>query len=297
MLHDRVVRESPAMSDTFWLALGSIGTAASFGVIAWQSALTRKAVTVSHDALEVAQNALVINEAVAIDAARARLDAQAPAVSVRLTDVQWPPYAWSHVGMPVNPWPAGYEWHFPEKQDERTVLQARVVVQNHGNRHVNVEYEGDLVREVEHRPRPTASHALWPHQGNGVSPNLFLHKEFTIKELSENYEASLEGRPLPHRVTGIITVHDSRDSGVTDRWELELTGCPVRPHQSRTGVWLIDTDTDTGSEALAFASHPAFERTYWISRQRGQRLPDPTYGPGGRIGNRSLPPSSSPQLP
>ncbi|MFK0107904.1 hypothetical protein [Streptomyces sp. NPDC091217] len=282
------------MSDTLWVAIGSLGTAAGFGVIAYQSALMRKTVKVSQDALQVAQNALIASETVAIDAARTRLDAQAPAVSVRFTEVQWPPYAWSHVGMPVNPWPNGYDWHFPEKENERIVLQARVVVENRGDRYVNVEYDGDLVKKVEHRAVPATPHALWPQQGNGVNPNLFLQKDFTIKELSENYEAQQEGRPLPHRVTGVITVHDSRDNGVTDTWELELTGCPVRPHESRTGVWLIDHET--GSEALEFVGHPPYERTYWISRQRGKRLPDPAYVLDAS-GNPSLPSSSPPQLP
>ena len=282
------------MSETLWVAIGSIGTTAGFGVVAWQSYLMRKTFKVSQDALEVAQNALVASETVAIDAARTRLDAQAPAVSVRFTEVEWPPYAWTPSGMPVGHWPNGYEWHFPEKEDERIVLQARVVIENRGDRYVNVEYDGDFVKEVEGRDRPMTSHALWPQQGNGVNPNCFLQRDFTIKELSENYEARQEGRPLPHRVTGTIRVHDSRDNGATDTWEVELTGCPVRPNPSRTGVWLIDTDT--GSEALEYVSHPSFERTYWISRRRGQRLPDPAYAPG-TIGTPSLPPSSPPALP
>ncbi|MDX3067089.1 hypothetical protein PV518_33780 [Streptomyces sp. ND04-05B] len=282
------------MSETEWAAIGSIATAAGFLVVAWQSYLTRKAVKVSQDALEVAQNALVASETVAIDAARARLDAQAPAVSVRLTDIEWPPYAWTPSGMPVGHWPAGYEWHFPEKENERIVLQARVVLENKGDRYVNVEYDGDLVKEVERRPQPATPHALWPLQGNGLNPNLFLQKEFTVKELSENYEARKEGRPLPHRVTGTITVHDSRDNGVTDVWELELTGCPVRPHESRASVWLVDTDT--GPDAWEYVSHPPYERTYWVSRRRGDRLPDPTYTLG-TSSPQSLPPSSPPQLP
>jgi hypothetical protein len=38
----------------------------------------------------------------------------------------------------------------------------------------------------------------------------------------------------------------------------DLTGCPVRPHPSRSGAWLTDTD----SEVLEYDSHPACERTY-----------------------------------
>lgn len=152
------------MSETMWVATDSVGTTAGIGVIAWQSYLMRKAVKVSQDALEVAQNTLAASEAVAIDAARTRLDAQAPAVTVRFTEVQWPPYAWSHVGMPASPWPNGYEWHFPEKENDRIVLKARIVIENRGERYINVEYVGDLVKVVEGRARPATAHALWPNQ-------------------------------------------------------------------------------------------------------------------------------------
>ncbi|MFD3590405.1 hypothetical protein [Streptomyces sp. NPDC058683] len=152
------------MSETMRVATDSVGTTAGIGVIAWQSYLMRKAVKVSQDALEVAQNTLAASETVAIDAARTRLDAQAPAVTARFTEVQWPPYAWSHVGMPASPWPNGYEWHFPEKENDRIVLKARVVIENRGERYINVEYVGDLVKVVEGRARPATAHALWPNQ-------------------------------------------------------------------------------------------------------------------------------------
>ncbi|MCM2515794.1 hypothetical protein NC658_21445 [Streptomyces griseoincarnatus] len=85
--------------------------------------------------------------------------------------------------MPVSPRPRSYGWHFPEKGNDRIVLQARIVIENRGDRYVHVEYVGDLVKDVKSRTRPATAQALWPHQRNGVTPNLFLQKEFTIKEL------------------------------------------------------------------------------------------------------------------
>ncbi|MEU8869190.1 hypothetical protein [Streptomyces umbrinus] len=89
-------------------------------------------------------------------------------------------------------------------------------------------------------------------------------------------------------------MHDSRDNGATDVWELDLTGCPVRPHESRMCVWLVDTDA--AADSLEYDSQPPYERTYWISRRLGSRLPNPTYIPSAS-GWQSPPPSSPSQLP
>jgi hypothetical protein len=267
------------MSDTPWIAGQAVAGTLAFGAVAWQAYRIRQG-------NEVAQRALIASEAVAIDAARARLDAQAPAVSVRLTDEAWPPHRASQFGVIAGEWPAGYEWHFPAKESERIVLQARVLVENMDpNQYASVEYGDNLIREKEGRRQPVRPHVLWPRGQSTLSRNLFLQKDFTVKELSENYEARQEGRPLPHRVTGTVTVHERRDNGVTDTWELELTGCPVRPDRTRSGIWVVDTES--GVDSLEFESHPTHQRTYWLSRRRGERLPEPTYHSGDTKGPRS----------
>lgn len=266
------------MSDTPWIAAQAAAGFLAFGAVAWQAYRIRQGNQVAH-------RALIASEAMAIDAARARLDAQAPAVTVRLTEPAWPPHGASQFGVIAGEWPAGYEWHFPAKEDERIVLRARLDIENRNERHVCVEYDGDFVREKGGRRQPVRSHVLGRNQR--IGPNLYLQKDFTIKELSENYEARQEDRPLPHRVTGTVTVHDSRDNGVTDAWELELTGCPVRPDKNRSGIWLVDAES--GIDSLEFESHPTHQRTYWLSRRRGERLPEPTYRAGGAGNGHSLP--------
>lgn len=264
------------MSDTFWTALSACATAAAFIAVAWQSVLTRSAVV-------TAQRALIASEAVALDAARGRLDVEAPNVTVKISEVPWPPLAWTSHGMPVQPFPPGSDvWHFPEKENERLVLQAKVVVENKGAKHVSVEYGGDFVVSVDNRPRPATQHLLWPDgRGGSATNSLYLQGDFTIKELSENFEAHQAEQRLPHRVVGTVTVHDGRDNGVTDTWEVELTGWPVQPHEARGSVWHVTRDdlTDgSGSRSMIFQVQPSRERTYWISRARGQRLPEPMFG-------------------
>ncbi|MFD5065398.1 hypothetical protein [Streptomyces sp. NPDC058394] len=251
------------MSETFWAALSAIATSAALWVIAWQAILTRKSVQ--------------IQAAVALDSARARLDSQAPDVVVQLEDPTWPPLAWSHMGLPVNPWPHGHIWHFPEREHERIVLQTEVVVRHFHSGHLEVTFDGDLVDDIDGRPRPARSVLL---AGEDGEHRVLLYKDFTVKELAENYRAQQDRRPLPHCVQGTITVHDGRDNGVTDTWTLDLTGNPVQPHESRDGAWIVVPDhlTDgSGLRTLAYERRPARRRTYWISRQDGLELPAPQY--------------------
>ncbi|MEV7513199.1 hypothetical protein AB0O57_35120 [Streptomyces sp. NPDC091201] len=179
--------------------------------------------------------------------------------------------------MPVNPWPNGHKWHFPAAQDERIVLQAYIAVENIGQSHVTVDFQGDLYFVADERPIVTASRLLSSRESIW---SLVLQKDFTIKELSENYEARQEGRPLPHRVVGTITAHDGRDNGVTDEWHFELTGCPVRPVEERQGLWEVAASSrpnDSGEDLLEYEVQPPRRRTYWISRRRGEQLPEPSF--------------------
>lgn len=104
------------MSDTFWVALSSIGSTAAFGVLAWQGYLTRASLKVS--------------QLMTADAIRSRLDSQAPSIHLKLRTPPWEPLAWNSSGMPCNTWPVGHKWHFPAEQDgsNRLVLQQVLLI-------------------------------------------------------------------------------------------------------------------------------------------------------------------------
>ncbi|MFJ8509639.1 hypothetical protein [Streptomyces avermitilis] len=121
------------MSETFWVALGSIGTTLAFGGVVWQGYLTR--------------GALRVSQLMTADAIRSRLDSQAPGVTLKLSPPPWDPLAATNMGMPCNPWPNGHTWHFPAKQDgaNRLVLQQVLVLENLSDRRVQARFDGDLV--------------------------------------------------------------------------------------------------------------------------------------------------------
>ncbi|MFJ8010622.1 hypothetical protein [Streptomyces fagopyri] len=252
------------MSETSWVALGSIGTILAFGVVAWQGYLTRQALKVS--------------QLMTVDAIRSRLDSQAPKVTLQLSPPPWEPLAATNMGMPVNPWPPGHTWHFPAEQEgsNRVVLQQILVLENLSDRRVQARFDGDLVVADADR-RPAAADVILLEPGE-VSRDVYLQGEFTIKELSENYTAKQVGQELPHRVVGTVTVEDDRDNGCTDRWDLALTGCPVEPVPDREGLWIIapfHLTEGPGLRTLTYSLLPPRQRIHWISRTRGIQLPSP----------------------
>lgn len=265
------------MSEVHWTEVSAAATAvaalislAALLAVAWQSFLTRSGVDVS--------------QAVLLAGDRGRLDDRAPEVSVRLEEPAWPLLAWSHVGMPCNPWPNGHEWHFPERENERTVFQAAVVLENLSNRAVEPRFQGDFaVAAEDNRVLRAPSPVIVPARdaaGAAGAVRVFLQADFTAKELSENYEAREQGQPLPYRAAGTISVRDDRDNGTTDTWDLSLTGCPIQPHPSRGSVWMtvpFHITDGSGLRSLEYDLLPPRSRTYWITRRDGIELPAPTF--------------------
>ncbi|MFD3504579.1 hypothetical protein [Streptomyces sp. NPDC058678] len=136
--------------------------------------------------------------------------------------------------MPCNPWLQGHTWHFPEQQEgaNRLVLQQVLVLENLSDRRVQARFDGDLVvAEVDRRPTAAGVIVLEPGE---TSPDVYLQREFTIKELSENFTAKQAGQELPHKVLGTVTAEDDRDNGSTDRLDLVLIG--GRSSRSPTGT-------------------------------------------------------------
>ncbi|QDN64325.1 hypothetical protein [Streptomyces sp. S1D4-14] len=187
------------MSETFWVALGSIGTVLAFGVVAWQGYLTR--------------GALKVSQLMTADAIRSRLDSQAPKVTLKLSAPPWEPLAATNMGMPCSNWPPGHTWHFPAEQEgaNRLVLQQTLVLENLSDRRVQARFDGDLVVADEDR-RPAAAGVIVLEPGE-TSRDVYLQREFTIKELSENFHAKQAGQELPYKVLGTVTAEDDRDNG------------------------------------------------------------------------------------
>ncbi|MGW1267432.1 hypothetical protein [Streptomyces sp. NPDC002491] len=249
-------------SETFWTAVGALGTMFALFAVVWQSAMTLASLRISRQ--------------MAADSIRSRLDSQAPEVTLALDDPIWEPRAWNTTGMPCSTWPPGHTWHFPEQQDgsNRLVLQQTAVLENLSQRRVQVRCEGDLfVADDDNRDVPAGVFLVEP---GGRSPELYLQRNFTIKQLADNYAARENGRELPYRVVASVTVEDDRDNGSTDRWDLLLTGCPVEPVPGRDALWTVapfHLTEGSGLRTLDYSRLPPRQRIHWISRAAGTRVP------------------------
>jgi hypothetical protein len=248
-------------------AASAVATAASAAFIAWQAAETRRAT-------RTAQGSLLAAQATALDAARARLDNQAPRVELNVEMYRWPPYTPSESGGKPQPWPAGTTWHLPRDGRQRLLVSVLVNIANHSDRHVHLAFGGDLHHSNEQLA--TEDNLIFAETKNFP---LLLQSALTIAEWAQNAEAVGKGEEPPHIVRGTVTARDDRDQGVTDIWDLSVTACPIEPDPNLQGVWRVSQTLEGRPTSVKFDMHPSYRRTYWLSRGGAVALPDPLYAP------------------
>lgn len=171
------------------------------------------------------------------------------------------------MGMPVGPWPNGCIWYFPEEEHEQIVLQAGVIVRHFRSRCLEVTFDGDLVDGHDGRARPAQSVLL---AGGDGDHRVLLHKDFTVEELAENHGLSRVAGPSPivYRGPSPCTTVARPESPIS----LDLTGCPLQPHESRDGAWVVvphHVIDGSGLRTLIYGRRPTRRLSYWISRQDG----------------------------
>ena len=240
---------------------GTLALAIATGGLGW---FTKKAVDEAGKAREVWTD-------IALDTARARLDAAAPPVAVFVSTFSWPPKAAAHSGGFTNDWPATQRWTSPSDDGELIALTILVWLRNNSSNLIRATWQGpfrlpngDLISEGY-------AENLVP---KADSP-LTFEAAFTLKQWAENWEAAQRGDALPHRVEGSIIVDDMSENGVDDVWHIDLTGAPVERLADDAGKWQIASNAEgkAGKGAVVWTT-PVRHRTYWLSRSRGERLGD-----------------------
>lgn len=258
-----------------WDIATAVGTAGSAIFVAFQAFYTRRAIIVSHAAIQPAQT-------VAIEATRARMDIGAPNLRISL-HIEQNRYLVqsSTTGGFAQPVVAGQEWHFPGRAGEPITLQVVATVANLGNESARVSFYGPIRQHSDTEPQPS------PPAPMMIEPNqeivYYIEAKFTAEQWAENWRTRQQNNDTPH--FGIVTIEcrDQRDQGVTDTWHLRLTGCPIEPTPSKDALWR-QTRQQPGADSrddavVSFDPDPPRKRTYWISRSRNVALPLPTYDP------------------
>lgn len=254
-----------------WVAAIAATTAAL--VVTWQAWETRSAAQASRDAVVTANAALELSRQQAAESVRARIDAATPRISVLLpSEPAWPPLEPSiYLGGHPQPLPIGLvpePMHMPRDKARQILVRTPVTIVNGSDSHVQVEVglltddTGKLVPSPV-RIEPQDRFEAW------------FAATRSLEQWIEVYRAREAGQP-GDAVFGSVYYSDLADTGVADRWDLELSGTPVEPVANIDGAWQLITAPDhlSGRPGAIGLGVPFRKRTYYLSKSKDQRLPD-----------------------
>jgi hypothetical protein len=256
-----------------WTEGAAIGTSLGALFVAWQAFETRRATNATRRALSA-------SEAVALDAARARMDEGVPRVHVFVDSVDWPPLEPSVIssfGGKDQPLEPGRQWHFPRDANQMVVLRIRLQVENLENRKILLRYRGPIGPVTNETPGTLPGTLLYEEK----TDYLWVRAVFPVADWAKNWQAHSSGRELSVFADVEIDCLDDRDQGVVDTWRLRLSGWPIEPVPNRDALWRItQVQADrTFPPCVQFDQRPLYRREYWLSQSQGVLLPKPSYTP------------------
>lgn len=240
-------------------AIGTLALAIGTGVLAKK---TQKSVDESAQARKVW-------ERMAVDTARSRLDAAAPAVDVTVYAAPWPPRTASLDGVFSNDWPANQELTLPRDRQTEMSLQLGVKIANKSGRLVGVKLQGPFWVFSKTEPNDFVLDA-------GADATQTFQAIFTAEQWAENWEAREKGEPMPHQVVGTITVDDMNENGIDDEWTVHLSGAPIGRLPDDAGKWRLRIGHAGPADGTVDWNLSPRRRTYWHSRSQKQELVAPT---------------------
>ena len=247
-------RHASAGSSQIWTVAAVVVAIVGSAIVAWQAMETHRTTTLSQRTLEV-------SNALAIDAARSRLDQDAPRIDVYVEQVSF---------LPADPGDLpGGRWQLPADAARLLRVQAQVRVVNLMNdRTIHLKVKGLQDAHM----RPDAEVLLVP----AAKLSYYLTATFTLSQWVENWQSHRAGTPLPNVAEGAVIAGDDRDEGVVDTWPLHLAAWPIQPAEDSDGSWRQAAGM-TGTDWFRIAIRPLRERSYWISQSRNIPMPEPSH--------------------
>jgi hypothetical protein len=250
----QAARHASAGSAQVWTVAAVVVAIVGSAIVAWQALETHRTTTLSQRTLEV-------SNALAIDAARSRLDQDAPRIDVYVEQVSF---------LPADPGDMpGARWKLPADATRLLRVQAQVRVVNLMNdRTIHLKVKGLQDAHM----RPDVEVLLVP----AAKLSYYLTATFTLTQWAENWESHQAGTVLPNVVEGCVTAGDDRDEGVVDTWPLHLAAWPIQPAEDSDGSWQQAAGM-AGNDWFQIAIRPLRERSYWISQRRNIPMPEPSH--------------------
>jgi hypothetical protein len=247
-------RHTSAGSSQIWTVAAVVVAIVGSVIVAWQAMETHRTTTLGQRTLEV-------SNALAIDAARSRLDQDAPRIDVYVEQVSFLPADAGDI--------PGKRWKLPADATRLLRVQAQVTVVNLMNdRTIHLKVRGLHDAHM----RPDLEVLLVP----AAKLSYYLTATFTLSQWVENWESHQAATPLPNVVEGSVIAGDDRDEGVVDTWPLHLAAWPVQPAEDADGSWQQAAGM-AGTDWFQIAIRPLRERSYWISQRRNIPMPEPSH--------------------
>ncbi|MEU1843367.1 hypothetical protein [Micromonospora sediminicola] len=219
------------------------------------------------EALELGRDSLRVSQVVALEAAKARLDARAPVLRVMKQSVQAEVLWWESPMGDREVLPNSQELRRTKDDALKLVMGANFLIRNEGAVAVEVTLNGGFYRLGKRPLRRLDSVSLAP----GESSTVRLEEPRTLVEWTENWSAQERGaQSLPQTIVGEVICSDAFDDGVIDRWRLELWCWPVRPVPDDLSAWRVNT-SDEAPSAVNPVVVPG-SRSYYRSKSRDELL-------------------------
>lgn len=261
---------------TDWTAVEAIGTASAaiisalvLAIAVYQLRLLRRQVSDAADGVEAARRSAAEAVKATVESSKARADASAPRLVVRVDQPSWPPLVdRNRTGMPYTnelrlldsqslhqgvPAETGTSFLFDRDRHALLWFHMAGVLENEGEGSAFVRLDGEARfgghahgEQVLIRP----SQSLTFEWGTGLTLGDWADQH-------SNYQAG--------RTALIVTATDFQEHGVIDHVYVELGGCALEPEHGVTGGWRV-----TAPEHLNLVVHPS-RRTYrweWPDQRR-----------------------------
>jgi hypothetical protein len=248
------VARNASGSSQVWTVAAVVVAIVGSAIVAWQAMETHRTTTLS-------QRTLAVSNSLAIDAARSRLDQDAPRIDVYVEQVSF---------LPADPGDLpGARWHLPADAARLLRVQAQVRVVNLMNdRTIHLKVKG----LQDAHTRLDTEVLLVP----AAKLSYYLTATFTLSQWVENWQSHRAGTPLPNVAEGCVIAGDDRDEGVVDTWPLHLAAWPIQLAEDPDGSWQFNPGL-AGNDWFRIAIRPLRERSYWISQRRNVPLPEPSH--------------------
>lgn len=264
-----------------WAAVGALATGLAAIVTAvtavfiyFQTKETAKAASAGQHSAAAANEALALTRAqqrqtlfMAAETVKGRIDAAMPSVRVLsdeaiIWDPQFPGQFLDSPGQSVH---AGREFNLPADGRQQILIQVSVSIWNEGPGMAHLRFNHPITNGAEVLTDADLA------EGEGLEEFAYS-VQHSIEEWADIYQERRHGAETERFSFEVTNLHQM-DTGAVDRTRVSFSGTLLEPVPERNGVWRLLLTPTTSDDYPAVATEPT-ERTYYLSRREGRRLPE-----------------------